>query len=325
MKKALLNQLSQLKIIQKIFRGNASILMLHRIAPLENNRLSPNENMKVTPDFLEDFITTSLSEGYRFISLDTLYEGLIQGNLEKKSLVITIDDGYKDNFIFGYPIFKKYQIPFCIYVCTSFPQRSHNMWWFALEDYLLESDMVTIAGEKIDVKNVKDKEYAFLRLRDIIIANSSSYEDANSIMNKLGIFYDPRHYDSLSMGWEEIKLLSQDPIATIGNHTHSHPIFNNLSPDQITQDIQTANELFKSKINYTPKHFAYPFGSRIEVSSRHFELIKNLNFKTATTTRQGTIYPQHKKFLTALPRIFFHENFRLENSFKIRKKIIITA
>lgn len=323
-KNTLIKQISKIKFVQKIFKGKATILMLHRIAPFEDGKIPANENMKVSPEFLEHFIIQSKSKGYCFISLDSLYDGLKNGTLKEKSLVITIDDGYKDNLTFGYPIFKKHNVPFCIYLCTSFPQKFHNMWWFALEDYLLKRDTVDIGGESFDISNLQNKQKAFLKFREIVIKNSNNYEDATEIMNKLGIFYNPRDYDGLALLWEEIKYLLEDNLTTIGNHTHSHPIFANLSNDEITNDIKKANLAFSTHLNYLPEHFAYPFGSRIEVKKEHFELLKELGFKTATTTRNGHIYGGHRDFLTALPRVFLYENLKLEDSFRLRKKIVIT-
>ena len=42
------------------------ILMMHRVAPYEDGRLSPNENMKITPQFLEELIIR-LKENYMTI------------------------------------------------------------------------------------------------------------------------------------------------------------------------------------------------------------------------------------------------------------------
>ncbi|MDO7253875.1 polysaccharide deacetylase family protein [Helicobacter cappadocius] len=323
-KNTLINQISKIKFVQKIFKGKATILMLHRISPLNHQKIPANENMKVSPEFLEDFIIKAKSQGYRFISVDSMYEGLMNNTLEEKSLIVTIDDGYKDNLEFGYPIFKKHQIPFCIYVCTSFPENTHNMWWFALEDYLLKNNRVNLLGEFLNISSKESKQEAFLKFREIIIANSNNYEDATGIMNQLGIFYDPRDYDRLALKYEEIRTLLKDELVTIGNHTHTHPIFSNLAQEEIIADIKKANSAFKTHLNHTPKHFAYPFGSRIEVKKEHFELLKILGFKTAVTTRNGHIYPQHKNFMTCLPRVFVTENFELQSTFRLRKKIIIT-
>ncbi|PAF43792.1 polysaccharide deacetylase family protein [Helicobacter sp. 11S03491-1] len=324
LKSQIINKLSNFWRVQKIYQGKAIILMLHRIAPLNPHKLPANENMKVSPEFLENFIVHARKEGYNFISLDSLYEDLCKNTLKDKSLIITIDDGYKDNLEFGYPIFAKHDVPFCIYVCTSFPQREHNMWWFGLEDYLLTHHRVDFFGQSIDINTLQAKQEVFLKFREVIIANSSNYQDAGNIMEKLGIFYNPGDYDSLALSWEEIKIMLNNKITTIGHHTHTHPIFNNLADDQIISELTLSNDLFSLHLGYIPKHFAYPFGSVAEVSKKHFQILKNAGFKTATTTRKGTLYPQHKKYLSALPRVFFNESFKIQDCFKIRKKIIVT-
>ena len=131
----------------KYFSGIASIFMLHRVFPFEKNKLFPNENMKVSPQFLENIIITLKSSGYSFISLDRLYEILEKGENVRKNIVFTLDDGYKDNYSIAYPIFKKYDIPFTIYVTTSFPERSAILWWYILEDLLLANEEIIIGNK----------------------------------------------------------------------------------------------------------------------------------------------------------------------------------
>ncbi len=48
--------LSKIPFIQNYFSGIATIFMFHRVHPFEENRLFPNENMKVSSEFLESFI-----------------------------------------------------------------------------------------------------------------------------------------------------------------------------------------------------------------------------------------------------------------------------
>lgn len=322
--------LSRFKALQYFFKGKGMIIMLHRIAPFEE-RLAPNENMKVTPEFLESFIIQARDSHYHFISLDELYNGLVHNDLPEYFICFTIDDGYRDNLTFGYPIFAKYNIPFCIYICTSFPESSHNMWWFGLEDHLLGRDRILYNNTEHDISSPALKESMFLQIRSDIITRVDSYEACREVLDSLGISYNPRAYDHLALSWQDIAFLHSQRtqtgqnLCTIGCHTHSHPIFNNLTLEQIAKDIQKSQALFTHNLLFTPTHFAYPFGSRAEVSAHHFSLIQNLGFKTAATTRQGTIYPQHARHLHALPRIFFHQHFALESAFSIRQKRIVTA
>jgi len=79
--------------------------------------------MKVSPEFLEEFILKLKAKGYEFISIDRLYEILQNKEKVKKQIVFTLDDGYKDNYKIAYPIFKIIIYLSVNYLTTSFPER----------------------------------------------------------------------------------------------------------------------------------------------------------------------------------------------------------
>lgn len=103
----------------------------HRItnAPSVDKRYAPYD---ITPDRLESVIVEYLNKGYKFISIDevcdTLQKMQEQSYIQrlftaltaKKFICVTLDDGYEDNYTNAYPIFQKYNIPFCIYITTSY-------------------------------------------------------------------------------------------------------------------------------------------------------------------------------------------------------------
>ena len=97
-----------------------------------------------------------------------------------------------------------------------------------------------------------------------------------------------------SLTWEEIKTLSDDPLCTIGAHTVNHFPLSRLSEEQLKFEIQYSKERIESFINKTVNHFAYPFGKQREASIREFEMVKELGFKTGTTTRIGNIFQEHR-------------------------------
>lgn len=95
---------------------------LHRVTP----ELPSNEGWQpylITPDYFEYQIVDKLKHGYRFISVEELY-AILKGEhhyfLPQKNIAITFDDGYLDNYEYAYPILKKYNIPFCIFIATDF-------------------------------------------------------------------------------------------------------------------------------------------------------------------------------------------------------------
>ena len=95
------------------------VLMLHRVVPpKEGERIHNHLSLEITPEKLESFIAYFLKHKYAIISFDQVKE---YTKAKRKYVVFTFDDGYKDNFTHAYPIFKKYNLPFTIYVCNDFP------------------------------------------------------------------------------------------------------------------------------------------------------------------------------------------------------------
>lgn len=312
-------------IIKTIFSPRIVIFILHRVAPPEPTRLTHNEtSLKITPQYLEDAIIKLKSKGYEFISLDRVYEILTKEENVRKKAVITFDDGYKDNYTIAYPILKKHNIPFCIYITTAFPERNGILWWYVLEDIILENDVIKLSnGQTFECKSKTQKDQAFMEIRKIIRTGPGNYLD-----NMYALFSNYKidwlkKTKELCLSWNEIIELSKDELCTIGGHTHNHYVLSKLQPNEVISEIVKANTLLEKKIGKPIKHIAYPYGRKGEVGIREFNIVKNLGIKTATTTRIGIIHKEHKNHLECLPRIglTFDFNFLTINPLK---KIIIT-
>ncbi|MPM18911.1 hypothetical protein SDC9_65329 [bioreactor metagenome] len=62
---------------------------------------------------------------YTTVSLNELYNYMMYGiKLPKRSIVITFDDGYLDNWVFAYPILKKYGFCATVFVNPDFVEKS---------------------------------------------------------------------------------------------------------------------------------------------------------------------------------------------------------
>ncbi len=268
------------------------IYMLHRVDDICYDKLYPNENMKVSPAFLEKIIKRYQKEGFLFISLDQLYEHLTsQHILDKPFIVFTLDDGYLDNYTQAYPVFKKYNVPFIVNITTSFPDGEALLWWYMLEDIILKNDFVRLLdGEVLECASERAKNEVFMKLRERCLKFGK--EELELSLCDLFRYYPTDLYSyvkGMSMTWEQIAAMSKDPLCTIGGHTVTHPAFNRLTKDEIVWEVSRGCERLSEYIDKEIMHFAFPYGTQNEVGERELDIMKQFDFKTIVTTRRNMI------------------------------------
>ncbi len=298
------------QLFEPFCAGVGQILTLHRVLPERPGpRIHNHQSLEISPKQLEQTILFYKNNGYRFISLDQLYEGLQQQNFDQPFVAFTFDDGYRDNLVHAYPILKKHQIPFAVYISTHFPDRQAILWWYYLEDLLKAQREVRFEwkgqSHYYACQTDFEKEAAFDAIRQFINANFSVKEHAQLLQQVFGGLTDDLlgYCRSETLSWADIRQLSRDPLVTIGAHTSHHYPLIQLEEPMVYHEIGGSRVRLEEEIGQPVTHFAYPFGKAMEASWREFEAVKTLGFKTATTTRMGNIFKEHGQFTECLPRI----------------------
>jgi len=113
---------------KKIFGKYIVIFVYHRVSPEKDTYFLPG----IEPEEFEKQISY-LKENFKIYSLKKLINGLKRGKINKKEheniAVITFDDGYRDNYIYAYPILKKYHIPATFFLTTDYIGQGKLFWW----------------------------------------------------------------------------------------------------------------------------------------------------------------------------------------------------
>lgn len=91
------------------------VWMLHRVTD-EVSDLESQRRYEITPAKLEQLIQSYKERGYEFISIAEVEKRMSGGESKGKFIALTLDDGYEDTYSVAFPIFEKYNVPFCVYV-----------------------------------------------------------------------------------------------------------------------------------------------------------------------------------------------------------------
>lgn len=285
----------------RAYSGVGTILMFHSVNPKKRApRLDQNAGLEITPAQLEEIILLFKSLGYEAVSLDKLVDNLGKEHATKQ-VVFTFDDGYKNNLMFAYPVFKKHTVPFTIYITGKFAEQTLYPFWYALEDALFDNQtfQIRLNGQ---LKEFPCANYA---------AKSNTYDTVFEALLGEGIqdsktlkgLFNYKEEPDFMLTWDDIKFLNKDPLVTIGAHTMTHPVLMRLCEDEARREISESKKLIETRIQAPVNHFCYPFGFQNKVSLREFNIAKELGFKSAVTTRKANVFPGHREHLHALPRI----------------------
>ena len=235
------------------------ILMLHRVVE-ERSVLENNRSLEITPAFLEQTILKYKSAGYAFASLDEVRRQVKSRKRERQFVCFTFDDGYADNYELAYPVFKKHNCPFAIYVTTDFPDNKAFLWWYLLEYALLKNEKLQLNGVEYDCSDLEKKNGVFKEIINKIF--SADAEITLKAMKKLFKENDcALRPDVKALSWEQISELAADPLCTIGAHTVSHYSLPLLSDEEIRKELSVGKKKIEDRIKKPVKHFAYPFGN----------------------------------------------------------------
>jgi len=95
------------------------VLMYHHVNPHKGDMVT------VTPTTFERQMEYLSEAGYKTLTLDELLS-YIKGDLvlQQKAVVVTFDDGWLDNYIYAFPVLKKYNIHASIFIVTNIIERA---------------------------------------------------------------------------------------------------------------------------------------------------------------------------------------------------------
>ena len=297
-------------------RGVGVILTLHHVRPPRPGGFQPNRLLEISPRFFTSVIRRLRRSRIDIVSLDEMYRRLHAGDLGRRFVCITFDDGYRDLLQWAYPVLKKHEVPFALYIPTSFPDRIGELWWLALERVIAENNRIGLYMDgrerRIDCTEISEKRAVFDHLYWWLRSRETEDEIRQTVRDLCGRYgVDMKAMcNELCMSWEDLTDLSRDPLVTIGAHTVNHVILKKASDQVVRAEMAMSRSVIEAAIGVRPDHLSYPVGDRTSAGAREFAIAAELGFKTAVTTQPGVLFREHAQHLTALPRISLNGEFQ---------------
>ncbi len=203
-----------------------------------------------------------------------------EAKLDSEAIILTFDDGLRNNAEIVFPLLEKYGLKATFYVVSGLLSGTDMLWNHeatARFSQLTENDRKLHFGDSASDINAF---VSSLKLRST--AEALSVVAKLRTMTSVDKFTDEHRVKYQIMSEQE--LLQIDPnIVEIGAHSHTHPILDQLSLDEAIEEITTSKSLLEKLLKRPVDSFCYPNGDYQP------ELVSTIekNFKTAVTTVSG--------------------------------------
>lgn len=303
------------RLVPQSMSGVGTIFMLHRVREADGATFAPNRILEVTPQFLEATLHHVRERGLITLSLDEAVERLAARDFSQRFVVFTLDDGYKDNLTVAAPIFERYRVPFTVYLATSLPDGTAELWWVALERVIAMASHVRVCfpqGEEFfRTASPADKNAAwtniYWRLR--ALGEDALRAEVRRLATEHGIEMSAITRE-VAMSWQDVRNLAARPYASIEAHTASHFALAQISEERARADIAHGLTRHEAMLGARPTHFSYPYGDPSSAGERDFHMAREFGFRSATTTRKGLIHRAHADTPMRLPRLSLNGDYQ---------------
>jgi peptidoglycan/xylan/chitin deacetylase (PgdA/CDA1 family) len=172
------------------------------------------------------------------------FKQYLAGNIgfPKNTVLITFDDGDRSVLENGLPLLTKYKLPAVVFIITDLIDTHKPFWWDEIEYYLGKEN----GNKKIwEIKNWAniDRENYLLELRQNYKKPLLRY---------------------MQLTTSQLTEMQNEGVE-IANHSHTHPMFNLCTAQELEYEIQESKGILSS-LNSNPDIFAYPNGNYSDIS-----------------------------------------------------------
>ena len=262
------------------------------------------------------------------LELGTLVAGLETGDLPRRAVALTFDDGYADNLHVAKPILARYEAPALVFLATGYLDRHDGVWWDRLEQLILRPGRLPeVLKIEIGGKIWRRQLGAAARLDEVTWHRHRSWKawqrpptDRHRLFvelwARLRLLADPERRAALEAlaSWAaqpnengteprplasaEVRALVEDKLVQVGAHTVTHPLLPGLSEAEQRAELEGSRRDCAALIGEPPAALAYPHGKCTRALA---SLARKVGFTVACSTAGRPVRVGSDRF--RLPRI----------------------
>lgn len=282
----------------------ATILLYHGVTDVASRGIENRDRKHIaTAEFVHQM--AFLRREAHPLSIDELLALLVEGRrLPPRAVVVSFDDGFRNNFTQAVPVLEKYSIPAVFYVTSGIVNTDLMFWVDELEDCLnltrrrsllvrtdrlMEFDLTTDDARMAALRSIK----AYCKIAPADEVERVVQEVAAGTGVEASVAHSP-NYEKIS--WSELREMHRHPLFTIGGHSLYHRILTSLSPEALEREVRASLDLLTVKLGGNIEHYSYPEGQAHHYDGKTIDMLKRFGVRCSPSAIPGLNPPGTSPF-----------------------------
>ncbi|MGB7434398.1 MAG: polysaccharide deacetylase family protein [Candidatus Acidiferrum sp.] len=231
--------------------------------------------------------------------------------LDSRHVVLTFDDGYKNNLRVVAPLLNAWKLPFTVFVSTRHISEGHRMPTYYIRTAMLYTQRKSVrlhsTGQAFDLTS-RAKRWtaaamviAALKRAPQCLVQQIVSECQEMLAQSAWVDLNAIFSSEQPMNWLDVNCI-RNMRATIGSHGHDHSILHSGQNEEHTlRQLQQSKSIIEKSVGPC-RYLAYPNGKAEDVSRAAYGYANCTGFRLAFTTVPGEITPEIDCLFA--PRIF---------------------
>jgi peptidoglycan/xylan/chitin deacetylase (PgdA/CDA1 family) len=244
-----------------------------------------------------------IARAYRPVSLQQVLRAIDREELlPERAVLITFDDGLRNNATVAWPILRQMGMPATIFLTVDFIGSDRFFWVDELYMYLLEAvrsgkewPLADIAGidDLLQSRRVWDAYFVIVEQYKRI-PESVRQERMADLSTALPFDRSPYQEDFGLMDWRQVTTLYGDGAIDFGVHTATHQILTQMDTDEIERELIASKKNLEERLGHRVKSFCYPNGRQgCDFLPEHEQLLREIGYACAFATDKNLFDPAH--------------------------------
>ena len=216
--------------------------------------------------------------------------------LEANSVLLTFDDGYRDNFEEAFKVLKSHDVSGTFFLPTAFVGTGRMPWWDTIAYIVKNSKRAEITLEYPERMTFKIAEPARARSIRAILNQYKRPETVESEMFLRGLEEacacgrPDDDAERCFMTWDEAREMQAAGMC-FGGHSHTHRIMGKLPYELQVEELEISRSILEKELGTEVDSFAYPVGHRDSFTEVTFKALREARCRTAFSFYSGINQP----------------------------------